>query len=481
MTEAVKIIQAGNFNPDDHWYDKALNATIHPMVNFFLNLSQKRIIQRYCHLNPQVKYDALQKILSSSAKHFKWSGADLINVTTADGKRQMVVIENNSCPSGQKSMPLLDDNQEMGGYKSLIERTFLPEVNSGKRRLPKGRLAVLYDKNPMEATAYAHVIAELAGESVLLATFYNEENQEQVQFKNGVLHILEGETWHPVRACFRYVTQKPWNRLPLHSKTYIFNPTIACIAGGRNKMIAAKAYDYFNASLQEHNLKIQTPETIWDVHAQEIPLIVRRMGGQAVIKIPYSNAGQGVFTIVTEKELENFLELSQEFNYERYIVQSLIGNYNWSSQSSEGKFFHVGMIPDSKGHTYVADLRMMVSSTPQGIRPICVYARKAAEPLKDEINDSANSWAMLGTNLSIKKGENQWGSDTSRLMLTDRRDFNKLGLSLDDLIEAYIQTVLSTLSIDEMCQTLYNTKGKFRKRLFRSLNDDNSLIHELLM
>jgi hypothetical protein len=88
---------------------------------------------------------------------------------------------------------------------------------------------------------------------------------------------------------------------------------------------------------------------------------------------------------------------------------------------------------------------------------------------------------MLGTNLSIKKGENQWGSDTSRLMLTDRRDFNKLGLSLDDLIEAYIQTVLSTLGIDEMCQTLYNTKGKFRKRLFRSLNDDNSLIHELLM
>lgn len=481
MSEPTQIITPGHFNPDDHWYDKALNATIHPMVNFFLNLSQKRIVQRYCHLNPQVKYDVLDSILSSSAKYFKWSGADLINVTTADGKRQMVVIENNSCPSGQKSMPLLDDNQEMGGYKVLIDRTFLPEVNSRKRRLPKGRLAVLYDKNPMEASAYAHVIAESSGEDVLLSTFYNAEQQEQVQFKDGVLHIREGETWHPVRACFRYVTQKPWNRLPLHTKTYIFNPTIACIAGGRNKMIAAKAYDYYNASLQEHNLKIQTPETIWDVHAREIPLIVRRMGGQAVIKIPYSNAGQGVFTIVCEKEMQDFVKLSESFNYERYIVQSLIGNYNWSSQSTDGRFFHVGMIPDSKGHTYVADLRMMVSSTPKGIRPICVYARKAAEPLKDEITESANSWAMLGTNLSIKKGENQWGSDTSRLMLTDRRDFNKLGLSLDDLIEAYIQTVLSTLGIDEMCQTLYNTKGKFRKRLFRSLNDDNSLIHELLM
>lgn len=378
-------------------------------------------------------------------------------------------------------MPLLDDNQEMGGYKTLIEQTFLPAIKARKRRLPKGKLAVLYDKNPMESSAYAQIIADLTGEDVLLAEFYNEQKDPQIKFQEGVMHIKSNEEWHAVRACFRYLTQKPWNRLPLHTKTYIFNPTIACIAGGRNKMIAAKAYEYFNGTLAESNLKIQTPETIWDVHAREIPLIVRRMGGQAVIKIPYSNAGQGVFTIISDKELSEFIDLSHSFSYERYIVQSLIGNYNWSSTGSEGKFYHVGMIPDKKGHTYVADLRMMVSSTEDGIRPICVYARRAAEPLKDDITASANSWAMLGTNLSIKKGENQWGSDTSRLMLTDRRDFNKLGLSLDDLIEAYIQTVLSTLGIDEMCQTLYNTKGKFRKRLFRSLNDDNSLINELLM
>ena len=33
-------------------------------------------------------------------------------------------------------------------------------------------------------------------------------------------------------------------------------------------------------------------------------------------------------------------------------------------------------------------------------------------------------------------------SDTNRLVLMDRRDFNKLGVGLDDMIEAYIQTVL---------------------------------------
>jgi len=83
----------------------------------------------------------------------------------------------------------------------------------------------------------------------------------------------EGE-WIPIRAAFRYVTQKPWNRIPLHSKTRILNPTIACLAGGRNKMVAAKAYDIFNAELQPFGLKINMPETIWDVSKNEVPLWV---------------------------------------------------------------------------------------------------------------------------------------------------------------------------------------------------------------
>ena len=61
----------------------------------------------------------------------------------------------------------------------------------------------------------------------------------------------------------------------------------------------------------------------------------------------------------------------------------------------------------------------------------------------------------------------------------DRRDFNKLGIGLDDLIEAYIQTVLSMVAIDKMAQTLFNKQGKFRMRLFQSLNDDPGLLHEI--
>ena len=476
----IEVIRPGSFQGERHWYPKAINATIHPMVSFFLNLSKERIINRYCHLHPKVSPDKLNEILSYTCKYFLWGGADLINSTSAGGKRQMVVIENNSCPSGQKSMPLLDDNKEDGSYRLLIERTFRPRIK--KKNIDPtvdGRLALIYDKNYMETSGYAAVIADVMDEEVLLVPYFNGENNDHVKIEDGYIHIYQDDIWHKIRAAFRYLTQKPWNRLPLHTKTKIVNPIIACLAGGRNKMVAAKAYDIYNTELQDYGLKINIPETIWDISKEEIPLWIRKMGGHGVIKIPYSNAGQGVFTIISEDELDRFMAMDIE--YERFIVQSLIGNYNWSSSSSTGKFYHVGTIPNVKGQTYVTDLRMMVSSTADGIRPLCIYSRRAQEPLADKIDQGSDSWSMLGTNLSIKEGDNLWSSDTNRLMLMDRRDFNKLGIGMDDLIEAYIQTVLSTIAIDRMCKTLFNTKGKFRMRLFKSLNNDNTLINEIMM
>ena len=58
----------------------------------------------------------------------------------------------------------------------------------------------------------------------------------------GVLEVLSAEDqWVPIRAAVRYVTQRPWNRIPPLARTAILNPVIACLAGGRNKLLAAKA------------------------------------------------------------------------------------------------------------------------------------------------------------------------------------------------------------------------------------------------
>ncbi|AXG70174.1 hypothetical protein KORDIASMS9_02413 [Kordia sp. SMS9] len=471
------IVSQNDFEPTDHWYPKALNATIHPMVKFFFNLDRDLIVTRYCHLHPTVSSDKLREILNYRCKYFQWGGADLLNVTSSGGKRQMVVIENNSCPSGQKSMPLLDDNDEQGSYRLMVERTFKPYIK--KIKDVKGDLAVVYDKNEIEVFGYAKVIADVMKEPVHCVTFHKDDPDPKVFFEDGIMYVKSDDDKKliPIRAAFRYLTQKPWNRLPLNTKTKILNPTIVCLAGGRNKMVAAKAYDIFNAELKPFGLKINIPETIWDVRKEEIPLWVNKLGGQAVIKVPYSNAGQGVYTIINEKELDDFMKL--EFDYDLFIIQSLIGNSNWSSITSSGKLYHVGMIPNLKNETYIADVRLMVSSTKKGILPLVAYARRAKAPLKDRIDGGSDSWEMLGTNLSYKEKDGSWGSDAKRLLLMDRRDFNKLGLGLDDLIEAYIQTVLSTVAIDKMAKTLINTKGVFKYDLFKSLNNDQSLLDEI--
>ena len=70
---------------------------------------------------------------------------------------------------------------------------------------------------------------------------------------------------------------------PDQTKTVILNPIISCLAGGRNKMVAAKAYDFYNGMISGTGLGIRTPETTWDVSKREIPLWVQRLGGHAVI------------------------------------------------------------------------------------------------------------------------------------------------------------------------------------------------------
>ena len=474
-SEPAQFISPDSFEIDKHYYDKVINAQAHTLVSYFMNMSKERIVERYCHLNPLIDSNYLMSLIEYRPKYIFWTGTDLFHVTSAKGNKKMIVVETNSCPSGQKSMPVLNDNQEMGGYKRLLEQSFLPLLNS--KRLPRGDFAVVYDKNYMEASGYAAALAELTNEKVFLVSYFTDDENPAVRFNNGVMEVRDSsDSWNPIRAAFRYVTQKPWNRIPVAAKTFIYNPIIACLAGGRNKLVASKAYDLFNAELKNNGLKIFTPETIMNVNLKEIPLWINRFGGHAVIKNPYSNAGQGVYTITNDKELDDFMAM--EHHYKNFIVQSLVGNYMWSTLSSEGKFYHVGTVPNKRKEIYASDLRFMIASTGEGYKPIAMYARKAKSPLSSSLDDSRKSWDMLGTNLSIKLN-NGWDSDVSRLKLMDRKDFNILGLSLDNLIEAYIQSVLSTIALDKMAKHLINTRRQLNKRLFSSLNPDPILLKEI--
>lgn len=474
----AKKIVPGQFQHEQHYYPRVLNAQLHPLVAYFLNMTTEQLISRYCHLNPQVEAATLSAILGYTPLAYPWAGADLFNVTTPQGTRRMALIELNSSPSGQKSMPLLDERQEQGGYRPLMQKTFKPRVE--KSPVEGGGLAVLYDKNPMETVAYAKVMADVFDEPVWAVEFYEGDPDPSARFSDGVLEVRDEEgTWHPIRGAFRYVTQKPWNRIPAITKTVILNPILACLCGGRNKLIAAKAYEAYNQELTDSGLQIRTPYTIRDVRKVQVPLWIRSMGGRGVVKVPYSNAGQGVYTIVTKDELDKFME--RDFHYDEFIVQSLIGNHTWSSKTREGQFFHVGTVPDKKCDIYVSDLRMMIHHTPEGFRPLALYARKARTPLAEDISDSTNSWEMLGTNLSVKTADGSWDSEAERLLLMDNKDFNRLGLGLDDLIEGFVQSALGTIAIDKIAAGMISSKtGKFRRKLYKSLNNDEVLLKEIM-
>lgn len=478
LYSALKI-NPGEFESEEHYYPKVINAQLHPLVRYFLNLSNEQILHRYCHFHPEVKDEILRELLAFKPKYFKWAGADLFAVTTGKGVRQMVLIETNSCPSGNKSMPYIDE-QRHGGYERLLSNSFLPAMKK-KKNLPEGKLAVVFDKNPMENIGYARTLADLVKEPVYAVEFHHDDPNPPVKFTSGIMYVrAKDKVWIPITAAFRYVTQKPWTRIPVITKTMIFNPILACLAGGRNKLIAAKAYDFFNAEFHESGLQIRIPETIWDLSKNEIPLWVNRMGGFACIKDPYSNAGQGVYTVINQHELDVFME--REYSYDKFIVQSLIGNSKWSSNTNLERLYHIGTVPNLKHEFFAADLRMMVCSTPNGFKPIAMYARRARKHLRNEITESNSSWDMLGTNLSIKNPDGSWGQpQTNRLLLMDGREFNRLGIGLDDLIESYIQTIMGVIAIDKIARRFINKKGEFKEKLFQSLVPDEKLFKEIVI
>ena len=162
---SVEFIAENCFNP------KALNTTISPIVKKFFNMNTEAIIKRYAQLNPNLDTAVLRSQLEYKTKHFKWAGqffrykiylkmcfkplniykgCYLFNVTNKDGKREMIIVESNSCPSGQKSMPLVDTTNKYGVYKTLI-KSCLADVLNNEIDKSLGGLAVIYDKKKLES------------------------------------------------------------------------------------------------------------------------------------------------------------------------------------------------------------------------------------------------------------------------------------------------------------------------------------------
>lgn len=169
-----QLVQPGNFDRRRHFYQTVVDKVAHPTLSSFMRLSNKQIAKRYSRLHPNASEQVLLEILSRSSAHLRWAGADLMLTTDDSGHRRWMTIETNSCPSGMKSTPRVDDTMDTG-YHRLLRHAFLPLLNSTgmSLSLPNGELAVLFDKNHMEASGYAHALADLTQEPVHLVYVHN--------------------------------------------------------------------------------------------------------------------------------------------------------------------------------------------------------------------------------------------------------------------------------------------------------------------
>lgn len=60
-----------------HADTRVLNAQIHPTVRFFMGLSKERLLQRYCHLNPNVNKEALDEVLTYKPTYLRYWNVNL--------------------------------------------------------------------------------------------------------------------------------------------------------------------------------------------------------------------------------------------------------------------------------------------------------------------------------------------------------------------------------------------------------------------
>ncbi|CAG8728059.1 6299_t:CDS:2, partial [Racocetra fulgida] len=411
----------GDVNPEFCVISKALSATVHPIVSSFFSLENDRIITRYKNLNPQIDVNVLRNCLEYEPKFFKWAGdyfdlsSDFFNVINSNGKRQMLIIESGSGPAGQCSMPSLDiNNKRHNGYKLVIQTAFKHALKDADSSL--GELAVVCDMacDEIEATGYAAAIAEETKERVWIVMLYDVAKYDQLfKWENKVMYIKDQDE--------------------------------------------AKSFEIFNTELSESGLAIRFPKTVCNISKCEIPSCIEKMGGHAVIKAPYGccgliifylqKLGQGIYIITNSEELKEFLDTNH--HYEKFVIQSLVGSALWSTESCSEKLYHIGTMPNFHNQTFVNDLRMMVSADDTGFHPVNISSRRASKPQPIyQPNDSNwNPWKVFGTNVTDSSGMEE--HEYERVITIDQKEFDTTGFGIDDLIDAYVQTVLSVIAIDK--------------------------------
>lgn len=224
------------------------------------------------------------------------------------------------------------------------------------------------------------------------------------------------------------------------------------------------------------------PFTLPLVKKEDVPSLARDLNFLLAVKVPHSAAGVGIYLITNEADLDDFMKEKQP--YEDFVVQALIGHRAWYQKRSNHEQLGNQLYPRPcktpvDNLEYVYDIRFIIACGDDGWHPAYVLARRAENPLEETIPEPGTASSVLKTNLSrIAKDGSQKLDESMALILTEET-FQMTGLSLVDLVEGYIQSILSAVAVDRMCQRLMPDKEHFDLRMFQEMCPDKDLLEEV--
>jgi hypothetical protein len=460
--DILEIKPDTNLTVDDMAEQTARGKTPGSIFLKYLNMSNKEIAENYSK-RKGIEQQAVMDLLNYKPKFFFNAGSDLMKVTQ-NNETKMLVIEVNSVATGSMSFPTRDV-EYYNQYEYIIENSFKPLIKD----IPEddGVLAVLNDANYLEAYTYAVIMARKMSENVYVVNLCEARHYNNYfRINDDYLEIFINNKWTKIRACYKYVQTKPWLMLPVQSKTFIYNSLLGCLAGGRNKAIAALAYSILNHELKDKGLKINHPKTFVNLSKEDV-LEKYKERGLGVAKGLYGNGGYDIYFLTSDKDLSFFKEHAMSNN--KYIYQDLVGLKSWLKNGADNRYFHIGTnLPDRK----VFDLRMCIAYTKDGYRPSSMFSRTSKEALNENYDEINNFKNVLLTNIGDALDLN------NQIVILDDNGFKRLGLDFNDVIDGFIQTVLAAVAVDKMACRLME-KGSFNFDLFIELNHDYQLYDEL--
>ncbi len=464
------IVPQANIAPEDLYASRALKTTYAPEVQRFLKMSPQAMVACYRKRYPEVKQDFLEQAIRYQPRYFRYGGADLFRVYNRHTqKTEMVLIEINSVPGGLSNTPELK-NPVYQKFAHFFMETLGKTPFASKR---EGVLAVLSHGQRMDPLGIAQAIARKAKEPVHLITHEKDKPLHQqpwrVDASSGGLFIQTKDAlWHKVRGAVSLLgPSSMFASQPLSvSQGVLIDPPMVHRAGGVEKARANEAYRAFNMEALHSqkagsNPLIRTPKT-YQVSREEVHALVNEMGSSAVVKLPDGNGGDGIWMLRHERDMAKFLKETEESATstpsQKYIVQELILPMPWASLSKKpADRYNRGTVPDRQNmKRYVYDMRMLVAPLNGVWRPLGLLGRQAPTPIPtpDTISDKTSPqtiWNVLGTNLS-RKSPQGWFFREQGLMVFDKKGYTPTGLTLDDLVEGYFQSIFAMQAIDKQLQ-----------------------------